>query len=310
MSLKTKKILSWLIPSFLTCLVLILIIKTVHAQSALGGEWDQFLKAAGLKTFTGTGAEAGEETIIKVIGRGITIIKYFVGGVALIFGILYATNLVFARGNEETISKQKKNFLYTFMGFVVLMVAQSVADVFTPQKSTAKALIDFSAATDTVRNVATYLKWIFGSVIVFMMSLSGIRMIMASGNEEVITKQKRNIVWSGIGALVILLAGNIINAIYSVNKETGVATPGSPQTIAQQLAGVINLILIFLAPAAVLFTIYAGFQYLTALEDEEKTKKAKAMIIGGITGIVIIYGAYALVNTFLVEKTFVPIVTP
>ncbi len=42
--------------------------------------------------------------------------------------------------------------------------------------------------------------------------------------------------------------------------------------------------------------------YLTALDNEERTKKGKSMIIGGVTAIVMIYGAYAVVNTILASK--------
>jgi len=61
------------------------------------------------------------------------------------------------------------------------------------------------------------------------------------------------------------------------------------------------LTLVFLGPMAIGFTIYAGIFYLMALDQEDKASKGKQMIIGGVTGVVIIYAAYALVNTIAAE---------
>jgi len=275
-------------------------VKAVHAEGSLGGDWDQFIGKTGVQKFQGTG---GEAIAVSLIRRAISLVKYAMGAVALIFGMMYAINFVFARGAEETITKQKKNFLWTFMGFVILMAADAVSAVFNPATLTkeqvaAGNLIDFQAARDQLRTIVDYLKWMLGSVIVMLMTISGIKMITAGGKEEEITNQKKNLVWSGIGMLVILLASNIVNAIYAVNETTNVAGVANASRAAGEIGGIIRLILVFLGPVAVLFTIYAGFLYLTALDDEEKTKKARSMIVAGITGIVIIYSAYALVNTF------------
>lgn len=278
----------------LFCLGIVGWFSVAHAQGTLGEGWNQFINDTGLKTFSGTGTIQGEELAIMVVKRAISLVRYGVGGVALIFGILYASALVFSRGNEEALSKQKKNFLWAFTGFVVLMVGERISLIFNPEKATSAELIDFGAARDQLRDIANYIKWMLGSVIVLLMTISGVKMVTASGNEEEITKQKRNIVWSAIGMLIILLASNIINAIYVIN--TGQVA--SPSAAASTLGNILRLFLVIMGPAAVLFTIYAGFLYLTALEDEDQTKKAKGMIIGGITGIVIIYAAYALVNTF------------
>jgi len=302
MSEKIRKIARYGIPLALFALILFMWAKGAFAQSALGEDWMKVVGQTGLKRFAGTGGVEGEADVTNVLRRAISLVRYGMGGVAIIFGILYASGLVFARGNEEAIGKQKKNFLWAFMGFVILMVADGVAQVFNPvsNKVTSDQLIDFNAARDQLRTIADYLKYMLGSIMVLMMTISGIKLIVAQGNEEAVTKQKTNVVYSGIGMLVILLASNIVNAVYVINtgevQKTGVA--------ANTLGNVIRLILVFLGPAVVLFTIYAGFMYLTALDNEERSKKAKAMIVGGITGIVIIYSAYALVNTFYKPEPF------
>lgn len=305
MSEKAKKFIKFIWPVAAFCLLLFIVLNVAHAQGSLGDSSLRYLEGgeSGLKTFRGYSETAsGEDLIISGVRRMIGILKYVIGGVAMLLGIIYAAGFIFARGREEQITQQKKNFLYVFIGFVLIMLADSVSGIFSAEKATTDKLIDYQAAHDQLRDITNYLRWLFGSIIVLLTTISGVRMITASGNEEVITKEKRHLIWSGIGMLVILLANNVVNAIYVVEESTGETTAATAEAGITEIGGVIQLILVFLGPVAILFTIYAGFIYLTAFENEDRVKKAKKMIIAGVTGIVIIYSAFAIVNTLLGEK--------
>ncbi|MBN1258818.1 hypothetical protein JXA05_03610 [Candidatus Peregrinibacteria bacterium] len=291
-----KKAIRLAFPVILFSLGLFVMLKAAYAASYLGGDWDQFIKSQ-IPSFTQPGT--GEDLATAFIRNGIRIVRNIVGAIALIMGILYGMSLIFARGKEETITKQKNNFLYMMIGFVVLIVAENVAGIFNPEKAAGDKLIDFQAASDQLRDIMNYVKWLLGSVTVLLMTISGIRMITAGSDEETVTKQKRNLTWSLIGLLVILLASNIVNAVYVMNEKGEAVGAAAPQTAIQEIAGVVRLLLVFLGPIAVLFTIYAGYIYLTALDNEERSKKGKMMIVGGVTGIVMVYAAYAIVNTLL-----------
>jgi len=303
---KLIKVLKTLWPVALFCLFLFVFMNMVYAQDSLG-DWSKFLESK-LPSFKGLPGSTGEDIAANVIKRGISLIKYLVGGLGVVMGLLYAFNFIWARGKEDVITKYKMNFLWLFLGFIVIMTAENIANIFNPEKATSNALIDFKAGNDQLRSVTDYLKWLVGSVIVFMMTLSGIKMVIAQGNEEKITKEKNNLIYSGIGMLVLLLASNIVNAIYVVkNPETIIA--GNATLTINEIGSVIRLLLVFLGPITIIFTIAAGFWYLTAFENEERAKDARNMIVAGITGIVIVYTSYALVNTFMVAK-FTPNVTP
>ena len=293
------KILKIIGPIALLCFGIFVVLKTAHAQSYLGEEWDKYL--GGVKSFA-VENRTGEEMAVAFIQNAIRIVRYVVGAVALIMGLIYAMMLIFARGREDILTKQRTNFLYVFLGFIILIISENVASIFNPETATADKLIDFGAARDQLRDVVDYVKWLLGSVIVLFMVISSIRMITAGGEEEMITKQKRNLTWSMIGMLILLLASNIVDAIYVVNEGTGEVAAGTPETAIVETASIIRLILVFLGPIAILFTIYSGFMYLTAGDNEERAQKAKRMIVGGITGIVIIYAAFAVVNTVTAEK--------
>jgi hypothetical protein len=290
-----KKTVSVLAPIALFTVLVVVIAESAHADSYLGNGWDQFI--GNVKTFPQV--KPGEELAIYFIKNAIRIIRYLVGSLALVMGMLYGMSLIFARGKEDTINKQKTNFLWMLLGFVILIISENVAGIFNPETAHAEKLIDFNAARDQLRDVVNYIKWMMGSVVVLFMTISGIRMITADGEEEMITKQKQNIKWGAIGMLIILLATSLVNALYVI--KPGQVVAGQPETTIQTLAGVIRLILVFLGPAAILFTLIAGLVYLTAFGNEERTKTAKTMIVAGVTAIVVIYAAYTIVNTIAVQ---------
>ena len=281
-----------IVPTLTFCFLLFIGLKTAHAASMLPPGWGDYIHDVIKPPKTGP----GEEMAISFIKNLIRIVRYLVGGVALIMGILYGISLVFARGKEDTIAKQKMNFLWILLGFAILTISENVASIFNPEKAEISKLIDFDAARDQLRDIVNYVKWLMGSIIVFFMTVSSIRMITAQGDEEAISSQKRNLAWSVIGILIILLANSVVNAIYFINRPDEV-TGGPAEKTISIVADVIRLILVFLGPIAIIFTIIAGIMYMTALDNDERMGKAKKMIVGGITAVVVIYASYALVNT-------------
>lgn len=294
-------------PAAIVCLGIFAVINIAHAaDSYLGTEWDKYLRG-GLQTFSNAGSQTGESLATALVKNLVRIVRYIIGGVALIMGTIYGMSFIFARGKEDVITKQKQNFLWILVGFLILIISENVASIFNPEYATSKELINFTTANDQLTQIVTYGKWLFGSIFVLLMTISGIKMATARGKEEIITKQKTNLIFSLIGMLVILLASNIVNVIYVIKSPNEIVA-GGPQSVMSEISSIISLILVFLGPLAVAFTIIAGFMYLTSFDNEDRSKKAKQMIIGGITGIVIIYSAYAIINTFAIEKnlTFLP----
>jgi hypothetical protein len=287
------RILKAVVPWAVFFILLLLTVKGAHAQSYLGTEWDKYI---GNVKGIGPTSKTGEELAIGLILSIVHLVRNLVGALALVMGVLYGLRMVISRGQEDVISKQKANFLYALLGFMILIISENVAKVFNPEFATTNQLIDFNAARDQLRDIVSYMKWMLGSIAVLMFIVSGIRLIGAQGEENEISQQKRNITWSLLGMLTILLASNIVNAFYVIKSPTETAS-AAPKTVVAEVAGVIRLVLVFLGPAAIAFTIYAGFMYLTAMENEDRSKKGKQMIIAGVVAIVVIYGAYAIVNT-------------
>src|SRR3989344_826806 len=59
---------------------------------------------------------------------------------------------------------------------------------------------------------------------------------------------------------------------------------------------VINIIMGFLGIIAVIIILTGGFKWMTAGGNEEKVAESKKLIIAGIVGLAIIFGAYAIAS--------------
>lgn len=65
------------------------------------------------------------------------------------------------------------------------------------------------------------------------------------------------------------------------------------------IANIIRLAIGFLGIVAVIIILLGGFKWMTSGGNEEKVKKAKALIIQGIVGLVIVLSSYAIANFVL-----------
>ena len=59
---------------------------------------------------------------------------------------------------------------------------------------------------------------------------------------------------------------------------------------------VISLVIPVLAGLAVLFLIWAGYQYITSTGDPAKAEKARANLIYAVIGVILVLVSYGLVN--------------
>ncbi|MEI6627269.1 MAG: hypothetical protein WCL61_01620, partial [bacterium] len=103
----------------------------------------------------------------------------------------------------------------------------------------------------------------------------------------------------------LLLIGffTIINPIFAVEPidafKTASGLAGTGQNTNELTTIIINIInwaLGFLAIILVLLILWAGWNWMTAMDDEDKIKKAKSTITAAVIGMVIILSAYAIVS--------------
>ncbi len=91
---------------------------------------------------------------------------------------------------------------------------------------------------------------------------------------------------------------NSNEAINQLNAAAGASGAGiAGQTDPRILAAnIIRIALGILGTIFLVLTLYAGFLWMTAGGEEEKTSKAKKLISNGVIGLVIILTAYAITS--------------
>lgn len=83
----------------------------------------------------------------------------------------------------------------------------------------------------------------------------------------------------------------LLDSSGSITALTYLSGSDDPATIAIRL---INLALGFLGTISLLMMLYAGFVWFTARDNEEEAKRAKQILVGSVTGLVITLSAYGI----------------
>lgn len=252
-------------------------------------------------------------------------LKYILGAIAVLFIILSAIKLIVAGDNEETVTKQKTAITMGIIGLAIVMMGDEFAKVLSvacapgeldcarggflsdPGNMIQQAAL-FKQGT---RILITFIKYFIGSVAVIMLVRNGIRFIALAGNEESVTLDKKNVAFTSIGLILMIIASTVIDKVLYIvditryDSSTGVMPAINPDRGMQELIGITNVVVNFAAPIAILALIAGAVMYATAGGNEEQTERAKRLIILAVGGMVLIYGAFAIIST-VVSGQFIP----
>lgn len=261
------------------------------------------------------------EFVYGLIGN----MKYILGAIAILYIMLSAIKLIIVGDNEESVTKQKTAITMGIIGLALVMMSDEFAKVLSvacapgevncarggflsdPSNMIQQAGL-FKQGT---RVLITFIKYFIGSLAVIMLVRNGIRLVALAGNEESVGLDKKNVVFTSLGLILIIIASTVIDKvlyIVDITKypvSTGVTPALSPERGIQELVGITNLVVNFTAPIAILVLIIGAVMYATAGGNEEQTGKAKRLIILAIGGMVLIYGAFAIIST-VVSGQFIP----
>ena len=91
---------------------------------------------------------------------------------------------------------------------------------------------------------------------------------------------------------LITNAQNSAENLFDLNSARAIGLGN--ESLKDTINSIIKVVLGFLGLLAVIIILWGGFIWMTAMGDEEKTEKAKKLIIAGIIGIIIILAAYAI----------------
>lgn len=253
-----------------------------------------------------TGIQMARSLTAKIIDN----VRYVIGAVAVLMLVVSGIRLIFAGGNEEVFKKQETNLKFTIIGLFFVGLAGELAQIFDVGGrgflDDPNVMLKRSRLFNrTVEITITFIKYIVGSVSVLFIVRSGLRMVLMGGNEEEAGKDKKNIFYGLLGLIVILISNPIINKVFfkiDTSKYPGLegVRPGvDVKRLIGEITGITNIVAAIAGPLALLSLVAGGLMYILAGGEDEKINKAKKVITWAIIGLIIIYGSFAIVSTFV-----------
>lgn len=249
----------------------------------------------------------------NLAGRLVANVRFIIGALAVVMIVVSAVKLVMAQGNEEVLTKQTTTILYAIIGLFVVGLAGEISAIFDVNrggflKDPNVTLQRSRLFSKTVETIITFIKYIIGSVAVLYIVRSALRLVMQGDKDEEMAKDKKSILWGLLGLVFILMANPIINKVFfkiDTSKFPGTepVQPGiDTKQLAMEIAGATNLIAAIAGPMALISLVIGGIMYITAGGEDEKMGKAKKIMLWSSIGIVVIYGAFAIVSTFVTRQ--------
>lgn len=264
----------------------------------------------GIGRFPCPEGNTGVEIAKNLAGKIVDNVRFMIGAVAILMIIVAGIKLLTAGGNEEVFTKQSQTLIYAVLGLFIVGLAGEIASILEvdrggflkdPNVSIQKSRL----FNRTVEIAITFIKYIIGSVSVLFVVRNGLRLVLLGGNEEEVTKDKKNIFYGMLGLIVILMSNTFINKVFfkiDTSQYPGIdpVRPGIDRLrLAKEIAGATNIVAAIVGPFALLSLVAGGLMYMLAGGEDEKIGKAKKIIMWSAIGIVIIYGAFAIVSTFV-----------
>ncbi len=245
------------------------------------------------------------ENFLGPIARNLRII---IGAIAVLLIVVSGFTMVIGGDNEETYKNQRKSVLYGVVGLIMISLAGPIAEIFDYREGNflddPDAFVERAALfNDTTQLIVTFLKYFLGSLATLMFIRSGALMVAEGSNEEVVTREKKNLALGAAGLFMIFVSDLVIrNIFYSATYNTD--TSSTVVSINQnefvvQLVAFTNLVVSFVGPIMMFGIAAGGLLYVASFGNEERTALAKKIIFNSIIGVVIIYGAFALVTTVI-----------
>lgn len=247
--------------------------------------------------------QPGASEITSAIYFALDFMKYLIGGIAVAMIIYSGVRLILARKKiDEVWPKQKEHLIMIVSGFIIIMIADfAVKNVFFGLEgevfeTEATAQQAAEAGTQELRGIYNIAMIIAGALAIFMLVVAGFRLLVSGGNEEVQTKVKKQITWLVIGLFVIGVAEFVVQDF--LFPARGAQIPEAQQG-RKLIVDFTNFASGFVVITSIISSIYGGYLYVTATGNEEKTGKAKKVLLGAVIGMILAVGAFAAVNTLI-----------
>lgn len=257
--------------------------------------------------------DGGQDILKKVVLGALKYVKILTVVVGILFFTIMAYTLVSEGHNEESVTKAKKGMIFTIIAFMMISMSENIAKVFDMSEGTllgggTEILNRVRLFDKQTEIIVTFIKYVIGTYAVLQTVRSGFKLVTSGGNEEESGKHKKALLYSAAGLVLIYLGDVFINKVfYKVDKSVYNASTGVHPTVdakagVEQITGITNFIVTFVGPIGVLMLIVGAVMYATAGGNDEQLQKAKRVLLTAGIGLVIIFGAFAVVSTVLSGK--------
>jgi cytochrome bd-type quinol oxidase subunit 2 len=247
--------------------------------------------------------QPGASNITSAIYYVLDFMKLLVGSIAVVMIIFIGIKLIMARKKiNEVWPKQKEHLIMIAVGIVFIFIADVAVrkvffgeegEIYETQAQAQEAAREGTLQLKGMYNVAMMLA---GAIAVLMLIVAGIRLLTSGGNDEVQTKVKKQITWIVLGLFLVGVAEFVVQDF--IFPKQGAEIP-SAQKGRQLIVDFTNFFSAFVSIAAVISSIYGGYLYVTAFENEDQTGKAKRVIKGAIIALFLALAAFAIVNAVI-----------
>lgn len=279
------------------CLGILLPLATAHAvpaQLTVPGGWDGPLCA--LTGLCGNSPATGVASIIDFATTiAIPAARALIVGLAVVYFAWYAIALITESSSENTLTETRKAYANAAMGLAFIGIASFLVDTFSPLTAGGNIANEtpFYVAAEII---ADYITFAVGAFLVFMISLSGFRIIALQGNESEIEKLKKNF-FTGLMGVVVLLSARII--VLAIVPTGPLGTHTGALGLVNEVAGMIRFLLEIVAGLAVIALIASGLFYIISLHSDERAQRARRIIISTIIVLVIVITSHMILSTFI-----------
>lgn len=250
--------------------------------------------------------EEGASEITSTIWYLIDYIKYFIQGIAVIViiagGVMFITA---GKDSQKKIDDAKRLLTYGIASLaIVTFGAVFVEKVFFGATGSEGTVLTSEAMAEAFgKEGSLMMKKLYeiatifvGAIAVLMIIINGVRIAMSFGDQESRNKSIKRILYAVAGLLIVGIAEFVVKGV--LFPDYGAKLMAADRAL-MLIKGLTNFISAFVAVAAFVMLLYAGYMYVMAGADPDSAQKAKKTLVGSIIGLILAAGAYALVNTFI-----------
>lgn len=247
----------------------------------------------------GGSGEAQINQVGLVVARNV---QNVAGAIAILWIVIAGVRLIFSEGDEATITEQKNSILYGVIGLVVILLMGRLVEVLYGAPGVNRtSLVADEGFSNEVYGIVAFLKALVGTVAIFFIILSAVRMLFAQGDEAEITKERTSILWVGMGLVLIAINEVIVKNIFVIPAaQSDQIKTSNIANIINTFGNVMKFILGFVGVITLGILVYGAATMILNFGDEEMVNKSKAIIKNAIIGILVILSAYVIVASLVV----------